>query len=136
MSDLYDLQLDTDVVHDNGTTYASLLDQNKIDLFSDEHIKERENFENLLKRNEKEVLQCLFRGKAETTDTDYLYKEILFQKPMVIDRKQSFQTNENKDNQVLLFGTIILVLVFSLVMIRYMRHRKKMEEIYNEGPDK
>lgn len=124
MSELYDLDLNPDVIHDNSSTYVSLLDQNKVDLFSDERLQEKEKEELLKKKENITIIQSLFQKESETVPVDLTYKELLFAKPMVIEKKQSYQTEEDKSGYILWGGCAILMVLFVLAMRRYFKKRK------------
>lgn len=131
MSSIYDLDLDTDVIHEDSTSYQSLLDKNHIDLFSDEHMKEEQKYENRLKKKDNEVLNCLFVKQSNARNTDDKYNEILFQQPMVIDKQKSYQNNAGRSKEIVAVGTIAISVIFIMVMVRYLKKSKKvMEETY------
>lgn len=128
MSSIYDLELDTDVIHENGSTYESLLDQNQIDLFSDERFEQKEHEKLQIKESEKNIVQGLFLGNTETEAGDFTYNELLFLQPMVIEKKQSYETGGKESGMIVWIGSAVLLLIFILIMTRYCGHRRQKEE--------
>lgn len=128
MSNMYDLELDTDVIHESGSTYQSLLDQNQIDLFSDERFDQKENEKLQLKEKENNIVKGLFLGKTGTVTDDFTYNELLFLQPMVIEKKQNYGTEEKESFALVMVGSGVLLVIFLLVMTRYYKQRKQREE--------
>lgn len=131
MSSMYDLDLNTNILHEDSTTYQSLLEKNRIDIFTKEHIKERKQYEMNLKKKEDNILNALFVKQTVNNNMNDIYATKLFQKPMVIDKQKSYQNNIDHSTQIVVIGTIVLTICFLIVMIRYFkRSNKKMEESY------
>lgn len=128
MSNMYDLELDTDVIHESGSTYRSLLEQNQIDLFSDERFDQKENEKLQLKENENNIVKGLFLDKTGTVTDDFTYNELLFLQPMVIEKKQNYGTEEKESFALVMVGSSVLLVIFLLVMTRYYKQRKQREE--------
>ena len=119
MSNMFDLELDTDVIHESGSTYQSLLDQNQIDLFSDERFDQKDNEKLQLKENENNIVKGLFLDKTGTVTDDFTYNELLFLQPMVIEKKQNYGTEEKESFALVMVGSGVLLVIFLLVMTRY-----------------
>lgn len=128
MSSIYDLKLNTDIIHENGSTYESLLDQNKIDLFSDERFQQKKNETLQSDKKEKDIVQGLFLGYNGTEGDGFLYNELLFSQPMVIEKKQDFQTDDTQSGVIVWVGSTVLLVVFILVMARYLKQMRQREE--------
>lgn len=129
MSSIYDLKLNTDIIHEQGETYRSLLDENRIDLFSDSQIERQEILKKLKEQKDQETVCLLFHGQNnEQINPEYL-QDMLFQQPIVIEKKQILKNNEQGNEKIMITGTVLLILIFTLIMVRYFRKRKNMEEL-------
>lgn len=129
MSSIYDLKLNTDIIHEQGETYRSLLDENRIDLFSDSQIERQEILKKLKEQKDQETVRLLFHGQNnEQINPEYL-QDMLFQQPIVIEKKQILKNNEQGNEKIMITGTVLLILIFTLIMVRYFRKRRNMEEL-------
>ena len=83
-----DLNLNTDIVHNRGTTYTSLSELYGVQLFTDLRLEEQQGYETKLNLKEKNVHNNIFVNKLVTKDADQETKGTLFQEPLVIAKKQ------------------------------------------------
>jgi len=133
LSSIYDLKLNTDIIHEQGETYRSLLDENQIDLFSDSQIQKQKLLKKMQEQEEQKIEGMLFHRQISEQFNEQIRAEHLqnqlFLQPIVIEKKQILKNNEQENEKTMITGTVLILLVFLLIMLRYFRKRKNMEEL-------
>lgn len=120
-----DLNLNTDIIHNRTTTYTSLAELYGVQLFTNQRLEEKQNYEESLNLKKKNVAESIFIDKSATKDVDREVTEKMFQKPLVIAKQQEYTGAATASRGMFAVGAIFISAIFIILLIKYLRPAKK-----------
>lgn len=123
-----DLKLNTDIIHNRTTTYDSLSDLYGVDLFTDEKIEERQQYEQHVTQENEALRHGIFVGSSNIEDRDAELTEWLFQEPITIAKKQNYEEDTLMNRGILGLGTLLICSIYIVIWIQYRKKHKRRED--------
>ena len=120
-----DLNLNTDIIHNRTTTYASLSELYGVQLFTNQRLEEKQSYEESLNLKEKNVAESIFVDKSATKDVDREVIQKVFQEPLVIAKQQEYTGTAAASRGMFAVGAIFISIIFIMLLIKYLKPGKK-----------